>query len=73
LVDASYKCIHIGESTALEPLRKFVVVVEVFGARVIWLQAITISQSWRNVIAIHVFLNFPLKFLTSLKYAMEYV
>jgi hypothetical protein len=37
--------------------------------RVIWFQAITISQSWRNAITMRVFWNLLLQFSTSLKYA----
>jgi hypothetical protein len=41
--------------------------------RVIWFHTITISQSWRNATTIREFSNLPLQFLTTLKYATEYL
>jgi hypothetical protein len=42
-------------------------------SRVIWFQAITILQSWRNAITIPLIGNFPLQFFNSHKFALFYV
>jgi hypothetical protein len=52
-------------------LEPFIVIMKEL--RVIWFKVITIFQSWKNVITIRLFCNFPLQFFFYLILAIFYV